>query len=438
MRLALVLIALQQPGDTAGGRPCRLVIDSIGRLGRQVEVAPGRYNYFAGGGVWAHCEGTASTLRTDSLAWYGGAQRTDLTGRVQITDALMTLDATTARYWVKEERLEAHRNVVAVNRRTGTVLRGPNLDYLRAVAGVRDTAELFASSRPTIEYRARPDSSEPYIVVADRVRMRGNDRMWAGGRVTVDRSDLAARADSMMLDDAAGFGLLVGRPRLEGKGDRPYALTGRRIELGLDSSEVRVVRALSEGRATGEDWRLTADTIHLSLENRQLQQTLAWGDSLRPRAVSSRHTVDADSLALDTPGEVLTELRAFGRALSTSRRDTTAAAEVDWIAGDTLVARFAQVPDSGAGGGTRSELHQLTARGSARSLTHLSERGALPGSPDINYSRGTSIAITLQGDRIERVVVAGRADGVHLERVPPPPAPADTTATPPPSPPPPP
>ena len=31
-------------------------------------------------------------------------------------------------------------------------------------------------------------------------RMRGNDQMWGGGHVTVDRSDLAARGDSAQLD----------------------------------------------------------------------------------------------------------------------------------------------------------------------------------------------------------------------------------------------
>ncbi|HXF95057.1 MAG TPA: hypothetical protein VNI61_03025 [Gemmatimonadales bacterium] len=432
----LAALAVAQQADTGrGGRPCRVVIDSVGRLGRQVEVAPGRYNYYAGGGVWAHCEGTGSSLTADSAAWYGAEQRFDLVGAVKIRDSLMHLDATTARYFTREERLDAHRNVVAVNRSTGTVLRGPNLTYLRAVAGVRDTSELFASSRPTIEYRAAGDSAEPYVVIGDRVRLRGNDRMWAGGSVTVDRSDIAARADSMSLDQTAGWGLLVGRPRVEGKGAQVYTLTGRRIELAIDSGTVRQVRALGAGEATGEDWRLVADTIHLVLRDRKLQQTFAWGDSIRPRAVSRRHTVEADSLALDTPDEVLTEMRAFGRALSTSRRDTTAAAELDWIAGDTLVARFVQVTDTA--GDTNPELRELVARGSARALTHLyahdretggaEEAGGRGGQagPDINYSRGTSIAVLLKGDAIDRVVVTGRADGVHLEKLPPPPA--DTT-----------
>ena len=429
----LALLALQQPTDAgAPGRPCRVAIDSVGRTGRQQEVGSGIYNYFAGGGVWARCEGTSSRLTADSVAWYATVQRLDLVGHVRIRDDVMHLDAAVTRYFTKEERLEAQRDVVAVNRRTGSVLKGPNLTYLRAAQGIRDTTEMRASSRPTIEYRGTADSTEPYVVVADRVRMHGDSRMWAGGQVTVDRSDLAARADSMTMDNVAGLGVLVGRPRVEGKGERAYALTGVRIELGLDSSEVRLVKALGRGEATGEEWRLTADTIHLGLAEQKLQQTLAWGDSLRPRAVSTKQTVQGDSLVLDTPGEILTELRAFGRALSTSKRDT-AAADLDWIAGDTLVARFVQVPDTARGGdATRSEIRELVARGAARSLTHMYDNGPATGpngqrkeGPDINYSRGTSIAVTLKGDRIDRVTVAGGADGVHLEKLPP--RPPDTT-----------
>lgn len=420
-----VTFAAQVP-DTGPGRPCRLVIDSVGNYGRQVEERPGVINYYGGGGVRAHCEGTGSRLTADSVAYYGATGRFDMVRDVQLRDTTIALDATNATYYVREERLEAHRNVVAVNHRNGSVLRGPNLTYLRAAQGVRDTAELSANSRPTVEFRAAGDTGAPYVVVGDRVRMRGDDRMWAGGHVTVDRHDLHARADSMALDQAGGTGVLVGRPRVEGAGNQPYTLMGRRIDLTLADREVRVVTAVDAARATGADWRLTADTIRLALADRKLQQTLAWGDSTRPRAVSARHTVQGDSLALDTPDEVLRELRAFGHALSTSRPDTTAPnADLDWITGDTLVARFVQATDSA--GVAHSELSQLDARGAARALTHLAQRDGEPGGPSINYSRGAAIALTMRGDEVERVVVGGRADGVHLEPLPAP-TPADTTA----------
>src|SRR3989449_4316038 len=259
MAMALLATFAQQPAaatDTTRGRPCVIQIDSIGHNYQEATVRPGEKNYFAGGGVLAHCQGTGSVLSADSVALFAGVGRFDMVGQrnpVHIRDTAITLDATTAAYFLRQERLKARKNAVAVNRKTGSVLRGPNLTYYRAVKGVRDTLEMYASSRPTIEYRASTDSGagEPYVIVADRVRFKGNDRMWGGGQVTIDRSDFAARGDSMQLDQAAGFAVLVGKPRVEGKSARPYTLTGTRIELGLQGRGRgrRPVKAPGEGVA---------------------------------------------------------------------------------------------------------------------------------------------------------------------------------------------
>lgn len=422
---AVAMVALLQ--QTAG-RPCTIVIDSIGGNYRQTVPTPGDTNRYAGGGVLAHCEGTGSTLSSDSVAMYGRQHRIDFIGHVVIRDTAMALDANRASYFLGDERLEARKNVVATNRRTGSVLRGPHLDYYRAAAGVRDTVEMFAASRPTVEYRQAADSGEPYIIVGDRIRFKGDDRVWAGGKVTVDRSDFASRSDSLLLDETSGLGVLVGQPRVEGKGGKSYTLVGTRIELGLEQREIRLVKALGEGKATGDDWTLTADTIHLRVEDKKLQQAFAWvgeGSKARAHAVSTLYTIDADSIAIDTPAEVLTESRAFRNALSRAKRDSaTAPADIDWIAGDSLTARFVQEKDSTTGR-EHSRLQQILARGAARALTHHFDDRDSTAAPAINYSRGKSIAVQLRGAKVDRIVVSGAADGVHLE--PRPPAPPDST-----------
>src|ERR1041385_5245173 len=358
MALVSALFLLQQPvSPPDSGRPCRVAVDSMGHYA-EVPNADGTKTLHGGGGVLAHCVGTTTSISADSFAHYPALSRLDLIGRVQIRDTSLALDARFASYFLRDERLEAHNNVVATNRRTGSVLRGPNLKYWRAAPGVRDTVEMYATQRPTVEYRqaASPDSTnnEPYIIVADRMRFKGDDRMWGGGKVTVDRSDFAARADSMMMNQTSGFGVLVGTPSVEGRGRatptaaaKSYTLVGTRIELGLAQRDVNRVKALGKGKATGSDWVLTADTIDLRIADKQLQQTFAWGDSMRPHAISALYTIQSDSLAIDSPGEVLTESRAFGKAFSTAKRDsTTPANQTDWVTGDTLTIRFAQEQDS--------------------------------------------------------------------------------------------
>lgn len=429
MNLTGLLLAVQIPvtaADSTRGRPCVLDVDSVGHRGTQQDLGQGVANIFAGGGVFLHCRGTTTTLTADSMAWYATANRLDMLGNVHLRDTSMTLDARLASYFRADERFEAHNNVVAVNRSNGSVLRGPNLTYWRAATGIRDTVEMYATQRPTIQYRGSgaADSVEPYLIVADRVRFKGNDRMWTAGQSTIDRSDFAARGDSMLLDQIVGLGVLIGTPQVQGKGAQSYVLTGTRIELGLKAREIRLVKALGDGRATSADWVLTADTIHLALDRRKLQQAFAWGRTSRPHAVSTLQDIKADSLALDVPEQVLTEARGFGEALSRSRRDSTSGpGDTDWISGDTLTARWAQERDSS--GAQRSRIRRIVARGSARAFTHLYGRDTTSG-PSLNYSRGKSIDITLRQARIDRVTVAGRADGVQLE--PRPPVPPDSTA----------
>jgi len=444
--IAAVLLLQGVPAsqDTTAGRPCRVAVDSMGHYA-EIPNSDGTKTLHGGGGVLAHCDGTSTTISADSFAHFPALGRLDLIGRVAIRDTGLALDARLVSYFLRDERLDAHNNVVAVNRRTGSVLRGPNLKYWRAAKGIRDTVEMYATQRPTVEYRQNPPggrdttSNEPYIIVADRLRFKGDDRTWAGGKVTIDRSDFAARSDSMMMNQTSGFGVLVGSPRVEGRGrattaeaGRTYTLVGTRIELTLVQRDVRGVKALGKGKATGSDWVLTADTIDLRIADRVLQQTFAWGDSMRPHAISTLYTIQSDSLAIDSPGEILTESRAFGNAFSTAKRDSiTPANQTDWITGDSLTIRFAQEQDS-VTKQPRSRLHQLVSLGSARALTHHPDpKDTTHVGPAINYSRGHRITVAMLRDRIERVIVAGKADGVHLE--PRPAVVADSLKTPPPA-----
>ena len=441
--LAAVPLAAQVPARPARPAPkpapaapvpasqrCTFQIDNVDRQGAVTETPAGT-NYFAGGNVRLSCRGTQITMASDSVAAYGG-NIVQFIGHVKYRDSTLTMDADRGTYYKSGERWEARGNVTTKNLRTTSTLIGPSLDYFRTVKGVRDTVEMYATGRPTINY-AESDSAagkplEPYVIVADRVRLKGNDKLWAGGKVTVDRSDFAARSDSMRLDTGAGSDgtFIGGEPMLRGIGADSFRLTGKRIDLGLARRELSKVVARGEGHAVNRDWDLTADTIAIDLTDRKLERTLAWGKQTRPYAVSASYAMRADSLALDSPGQLLKEVRGFGKAWLGGTTDSVTK-DRDWMRGDTVIATFSP---SDSAGKKRAQLSRIQARAGAQSY-HLERNAKMPSRPSINYARGDAITVTMKPSSkapgttaVDRVDIRGKVDGIQLE------ASSDTTARP--------
>ncbi len=395
---------------------CVFQITNVDRQGAVVETPQGT-NYFAGGNVQLSCKGLQITMRSDSVAAYGG-NVVHFIGNVQYRDSTLTMDADRGTYYKTGEKWEARGRVTTNNLGTGSKLTGPALDYYRVVKGVRDTMEMYSTGRPRIEYAtAEPGSrpGEPYIIVADRVRLKGNERLWAGGKVTVDRSDFSARGDSLRLDTGTGGdGTLVGgKPLMRGLGTDSFSLTGRRLDLKLNGRELTYVTAKGNANAVSKEWDLVADTIGLDIEKRRLEQTLAWGDSTRPYATSPAYAMRADSLALDTPGQQLKEVRGFGTAWLGGTIDARTK-QRDWIRGDTVVAQFAQRDSAGT---SRAALNRIVARKDAQSF-HLDPSTRYPDRPSINYARGDVIIMTMKHGvqtGVDRVDVRGQVDGIQLE-----------------------
>ena len=418
--LALFLLMMQVANAHGQADRCVFQIDNVDRQGSVNETARGT-NYFAGGNVRLSCRGQQLTMQSDSVAAYGG-DVVQFIGNVKYRDSTLTMDADRGTYYKKGEKWQARGRVITKNLRNGSTLTGPAMDYFRVVKGVRDTMEMYSTGRPRIEYAtatpgARP--SEPYIIVADRVRLRGSDRLWGGGKVTIDRSDFAAKADSLRLDTGKGDGTLVGgNPVMRGLGRDSFNLSGRRLDLTLDQRELTYVTAKGTGHAVSKEWDLVADTIGLDLNNRKLDQTLAWGDSIRPFANSPAYAMRADSLALDTPGQQLKEVRGFGAAWLGGTIDS-ASKQRDWIRGDTVVATFVQRDSAGT---QRPALNRIVARKGAQSY-HVEANARYPARPSINYARGDVIVMTMSKTPyggVDRVDIRGQVDGIQLEAADPP------------------
>ena len=413
MTRALLLAAIASVASVASAaaqtaRTCFVVVDSTGGQGRQIDAGGGRVRWFQGGGIWAHCRGQPTFWYSDSVAWFQDQDRFDMHGRVNFRDSTSELTANRASYFLGQERLDAFGNTRLRNRVTGSVLRGRTLTYLRRLPGVRDTTLLTATQRPTIEYRSADDTAgaEPYLIVADLVEMRGNTAARGWGSVTIDRSDFHGRADSALLDTGVGAGRLMRHASVDGGVTAGYHLEGRDIGFRLARKKLVWVQAEGEANATSVEWRLVADTVQFDLADDRIQGGNAWGDSLRPEATSLSTVMVADSLAITAPSQVLEEVRGVGRSVARSRRDSTDA-EPDWVAGDTVTARFGPTAT-----GSRA-LSEILALGGARALYRVYPLGAA--TPDLSYSRGDRILARFADERLVRVDVVGRADGVYLE-----------------------
>ena len=254
----------------------------------------GSYDHFVGGGAVVRCPARGITLSADSAEYYDSRRVWYLIGAVRYREPRLTLDSQRATYWMAEERLLAQGNVVS-RLSSGTTMRGPQMEYFRAVPPTRVRARMVATGRPRFEL-VEGDSAapaEPVQLVADRVVMEGDSLVFARGDVQITRPDVIATSDSAVIDSGREWARLLREPRIESTGDEPFTLEGTLIDLY--SRERKLQRVLSSGSAVidSEDLNLRSDTIDLRMANDRLQRAYAWGAS-RARAVSEASDILAD------------------------------------------------------------------------------------------------------------------------------------------------
>jgi len=412
-------VAAQQPASSE--QRCLLELERpLLREGTRVEVSPGIVNFFGGGDARFRCRNQNIRMRSDSVASYQGTV-VQFVGNVRYADSTIEMTADFGTYFRDNEKWEARGNVVLLNIKDGSTLKGPSLDYYRAVRGLKDTAEMYADQRPTITMPVKDSvtgkTTEPYVIVGDRVRTRGNDRVYSGGRVTIDRSDFKGRADSLFLDSGKGSnGALIGQASLKRVASDSFDLVGKRIDLALEQRELTYVTARDSAKLNSGDLRLVGDGIGLDVNTRKVEQTLAWGKEVRPFALSADYEIRGDSLAFDTPEQQLKEIRAFGDAWVGAKPDS-GTGDRDWIAGQKVVAAFVQRDSAGK---PRPALSSVLATGQARALYRLRQSGDTKAS--ITYNKADSIRITMRvtpdSISVADVTALGNVEGIHLQPAP--------------------
>jgi lipopolysaccharide export system protein LptA len=427
---SMFALGTAMPSDlTAQGSGCdielRPAADSL-RVTTTTSMPNGPRTIFAGGRVEARCLNQDVRLLADSAEWYQQAQVLYLIGNVRYTEPRARVTADLMNYFQADERLVATGNVVATLP-SGSVMRGPEATYLRAIPRMR-TARLVAVQRPRLTLVQRDNSgkaSEPVLVTANQIVTENDSLVFAGGKVEITRSDLDTRSDSAFLDGGNELARLMIKPVIIGKGEGGYTLRGRQVELYTRNRIVQRVLAQAEARATSDDLLLTSDTIDLRVNDNRAQAAYVWGPS-RARAISPDRDLIADSLAVRMPNQSLREVRAFGNAVATTIPDTATirSGDKDWLKGDTILAYFdstrtrpARATSAAADTAERPTLQELLATGHASARYQIPVQGQLSTRPAINYSRGDRITVTMDSTGVSRVQIDENAVGLYLEPV---------------------
>lgn len=410
-----------------GSRQCQVNFfpqDSAYPPASLLEKQPsGQYNVFQGGGrgVRYTCAGDDVTIESDSAAYYGDLNILYMIGNVRYREPRAELDADQITYYRSDEWVLAQGNVFA-RMENGSTMQGPSAEYYRAIPAIRPAQRVLATGRPTLTLVPEDSAGaaqEPVTIVADRVTAEGDSLVYAGGQVLITRPDVLASADSAFLDEGREFGRLMRSPRIEGRGERAFTLTGQTIDLFSRDRALERVLSMGEARVVSEDMTVRSDMLDLRLVESELQRAYAWGPS-RAFATSPGREIVADSLDVLLPGQRLETVHALGDARIESEPDTTRVlSEVrDWLSGDTVIANF---DGTRAPGDTSSQprIRDLVATGDARSFQQIGPDSGRTECPSIHYVRGRTINVLFDEGRPLSVRVtapdSGMTAGVYLD-----------------------
>ena len=424
IRLACAMVALgaatiAAQGTAAPSGRCVFRFDNLPttRL-TGTKLPSGQYNNFIGGGVVARCAAQRLVLKSDSLEVYGDEGRFYFVGHVDYAEPRLKLKSDYLTYFQRDERILATQNVLATLP-SGSTLRGPQLEFLRAIAGVRPQQSATAIGRPTINLVERDSLGRPQppvTITGNTAYLQGDSIVSAVGQVVVIRPELTAVGDSLYADGGAGLVRLMRQPRITGTRGRPFTLVGETIDLLTRQRKLERVLAKNAAQAHSEDLDLKSDTIDLRVADNLLQQAIVWGKS-RAHATSPTQSMVADSIHVLMPAQHVRELHALRGAVAEAMPDTTKykTREKDRLTGDTIVAYFDSVPPKDTT--TRTQIRLTVATGHASSLQHIAPQDTSLCVPAISYVTGRVITAHFDSAQVTTVEITDKqgATGVLLQ-----------------------
>ncbi len=412
-----------KPGSEVVAPERRCILDMVNtpttRMQAIQDPTTKKYFTYVGGGISGNCRGQDITIEADSAESYEINDLHILIGHVKYREPRYAIDADRVTYFRAEERLLFQGNVHAAIPANGATLDGPQLEYFRAVQGLRSGGRITAVRRPHLILIQKDSSGRdqpPVTLDANTIVGEADSTFHASGDVLLERTDVRATADSAVLDARGQFARLMRGPIIESKGSQPFTLQGRVIDLYGSSSQLNRIIALDSASAVSAQVNLTADTIDVRLRDNRLQRAFAFGTT-GAYAITPERDVVADSLDIVMPDQRIRELRAIGKAYAESDPDTLRIRtdERDWMRGDTLIAIFDSVA---AGDTSRPVLRTLFASQEASAYYQVAAGDTtMRDRPGINYVTGNVIRLAFQDGEVSDVAVTGQVSGIYLTPV---------------------
>lgn len=290
---------------------------------RSTEARPGARVTWLAGPFLVCPDGTR--IRSDSAVVYEQTRRAELIGSVDFQSQGRRLNAQLADYFEREARLFARGDVVFRDPARGSEVRGDTMVYLGETPLRREERLTMSGGRPEALLRPPPGvdaapgaPTTPYRVLGERLRFEGDRFFWADDDVEVYRDDLEAFADSLVFDRNEGLLFLNGNARLLGDA----TMEGGQISLVLPEDVLRSVTIRRRGRLMTDDLDLVGEEIRITLEDEKIQRLVAVhrqpegeeDPAPRPRALTEDFRLEADSIDVQSPDEILETVHAAGSA----------------------------------------------------------------------------------------------------------------------------
>lgn len=416
MKKLVFLFLLLLPGALSAQQNC-----DLGRSRQLYSVGNGEVAYV--GGAQFTCD-SGTRITADSAIYVRSTGRVDFIGNVHFTEPERTLTSQYAQYLGREKRLQAQGNVILTDKRDGSILRAPALDYFQQGGAEKEARIEIYSGRPhatLMRKRANSAEIDTTNVDSDRMQLIGQNTFRGWGSVVVKRGKLDTKSSF------AEFVQDSNRIKLTGLA----VVTSDTVTLKADTidgvlvngDEFKDMHARVNARLTSKQVDVQAPALRVSFNGGQVTRMVAVGGKKagegkpQAHAVAEGFTLTGDSIDAKTPKQELDSIVAVGSALAQRSVDSLDAKlpeliKRDWVRGDTVRAAFEQ-------GDTARVLKRIVANGDPAGSTYrMREKDQTDPKKttlSINYITARLIDVKFKKGEVENVRAEGNIKGMYLQ-----------------------